>query len=86
MGYKLSADSLIEKVTHKIKPALDYYIQCVETNTRESVYPIGFYTEDKNWQIITRKAWDPISRTSLMTCDHYNQLKWSIAESFIEPL
>jgi len=86
MAYKLDKNMLLEKVQNKIIPWLRALKDCMNTWIWESIYPINYYTEWRNWEIINHTAWEPISRTKLMQCDHYNLLQWGIAEWFIEPI
>ena len=83
--YKLDKARLIDKVETKIKPWLDAMIECIETNTWESVYPIDFYTEWKHWDIIAHKRWTPINRTKLMYSWVYSKLEWAKQLEFIMP-
>lgn len=86
IAYKLDKNTLYEKVVHKIKPALDYLKICIETNTRESVYPITYHTTDQYGSVVTHNQWEPIHRTQLMKCDHYWLMKWTIAHEFVTPM
>lgn len=86
MWYKLDKSSLLASLDNKIIPGLRALKKCQETDTWESIHPIGYVTQNRYWDIIEYKAWEPISRTKLMECDYYSMLKGWIADSFITPM
>lgn len=81
--YKLTKDQLFEQIRNKIIPWLDALIECIETDTRESVYPIKVETEWKFWDIIIHEKWEQISRTKLIQSWYYSSLDWAIQDDFI---
>lgn len=84
-GYSLDRRQLLDKLETKIKPALDALIDCIETDTWDSVYPISYTTEGKNGEIIHHHAGDPINRTKLMKSGYYDKLEGWLQEEFITP-
>lgn len=68
--YNLSKSKLLEKVEETIIPALDFYKECLQNNTRPSV----------NW--ITRQ---PLSRFDIMKSPYYHLLDSAIATEALSP-
>ena len=70
VSYKLTKDKLLQKVKDTIKPALEFYSHCLQTDTRPSVH----------WVHKT-----PISRYDTMKSDYYPYMKSSIAQESVLP-
>lgn len=83
--YMIDKQRLFDKVVSKIQPWLDALIECYETWIRESKYPLNYITEWKNWEIISHKKGDPISRTKLMQSWYYHLIDWGLQDQMIMP-
>jgi hypothetical protein len=70
VSYKLNTRQLLEKLTQTIKPAMDFYKECLEKNDRPAV------------NAITKC---PVNRFDTMKSPYYPHMKSSLMQDAVSP-
>lgn len=70
LWYKLTKKDLLNKVENVIKPALEFYKWCVETNNRPHVNPI---------------TWEDVDRWTVLNDPYYYHLEQVMQDEFYSP-